>query len=185
MDTHPLWDVLGSRIVAVGAVHDDDELVSTGARVATPQGEGGAASPQGEDRAVCAHASCRVRLSYAHDRRQLLLTFIGRVSYGRARTANVPKGAEQRCLHTTMALNFNLVTKDDLTEMCGVGDKKARLILNALESHGAFNSYDELKATCCFIGDRHVSLFKLYGWERCEPVRCVLCGEVCPRELWL
>ena len=80
--------------------------------------------------------------------------------------------------HTAPPDNFNLVKESELKEMCGVGRKKARLIMTEFEEHGAFESYDDVQARCFAIGDRHIALFKTYGWKCCAPLRCVECGEM-------
>lgn len=52
-------------------------------------------------------------------------------------------------------VNLNTATKEQLTQITGVGDKKADLILAYREQHGQFKSIDELKEVSGF-GDKSV-----------------------------
>ena len=85
---------------------------------------------------------------------------------------------DQHIWHQAWLNNFNMIEEDDLRKITGLGKKKVALILNAFAVHGSFDSYDDVKNKVCGIGDKHIDLFKAFGWPRCEPVRCVHCGAV-------
>ncbi|KRM12513.1 helix-hairpin-helix domain-containing protein [Paucilactobacillus suebicus] len=56
-------------------------------------------------------------------------------------------------------ININTATKEQLTQITGIGDKKADLILQYRQEHGEFKSVDDLKNINGF-GDKSVSKIK-------------------------
>ena len=53
----------------------------------------------------------------------------------------------------TMKINLNTATKEQLTQLNGIGDKKAELIISYRDEHGKFKTIDELK-NVSGIGDK-------------------------------
>ena len=105
-----------------------------------------------------------------------MLTVCGRVSCGRLtarKRSHASSVYTQSCAVGGQGDNFNLITKEDLLQVCGFGEKKARMIIATLEAHGAFESFDAVKRSCYGIGDKHIALLKAFGWERCEPLCAV------------
>ncbi len=56
-------------------------------------------------------------------------------------------------------INLNTATKEQLTQITGVGDKKADLILQYRQEHGQFKTVDDLKEVSGF-GDKSVANIK-------------------------
>ena len=50
-------------------------------------------------------------------------------------------------------INLNTATKEQLTQLNGIGDKKAELIISYRDEHGKFKTIDELK-NVSGIGDK-------------------------------